>query len=182
VTAVTDSNGTAAATATINLSAGVYKISAAFAGDDYYYSAASSASPYVVWEPIAGLSAKGSGKIDKAGVEEAEFGFHIKYEDGRLYPEGELEYEEEIKESDNHQHDNEIELESTSIDWLIVSDNVTIFEGQAKFEHQNGSYTFRVIAFDNGKPGAGIDTFELYIDGLLYSGGTLVKGDIRLKD
>ena len=179
VVAATDGNGWASTTATIDLPAGVYKITAAFAGDGYYRSIETSPSTFVVWEPIAGLSAKGSGRITKAGVKKAEFGFNIKYPKTSPYPKGEFEYEEEFRDASGKEKD--IELESTAINWLVVADGLAIFDGQAAFEHQSGVHTFRVFAVDNGKPGAGIDTFELYLDGLPFASGTLVKGDVIVK-
>ena len=176
VAAATDGNGLASTTSAIDLPAGVYKITADFAGDDYYRSIETSPSTFVVWEPIAGLSAKGSGRITKAGVKKAEFGFNIKYPKTSPYPKGEFEYEEEFRDASGKEK--EIELESTAINWLVVSDGLAIFDGQAAFEHQSGVHTFRVFAVDNGKPGADSDTFELYLDGLPFASGTLVKGDV----
>jgi len=177
--AVTDASGQATTTATVDLPADVYKVRAVFAGDENYLPANSAGSPYVVWEPIVGLSAKGSGKLNKVGSKETEFGFNVKYTNESPYPKGKLEYEEEFIGANGKKQ--EIEFEGEWIDWLLVSGNMTIFEGRGRFEHQADIHVFRVIAIDNGKPGAGVDSFELYVDGLPFASGTLTKGDIIVK-
>ena len=58
--------------------------------------------------------------------------------------------------------DADINLKSTSIDWLTISSVNAHFQGTATINGE-GVYTFRVKVTDNGEPGAGADFFDIKI-------------------
>ena len=56
----------------------------------------------------------------------------------------------------------DLNLKSTSIDWLVISSENAQFKGQARVNGTEG-YFFRVIAKDFGEPGVDTDEFDIKI-------------------
>ncbi|MCK4267889.1 MAG: Ig-like domain repeat protein, partial [Actinomycetia bacterium] len=187
VTATTNASGIATVAETITVPAGVYQVNVSFSGDAYYLSSYPPASMLVVWEPTDDQSAMGGGEIQKTGVEKAKFGFNVEY-DKALLLEGKFKYKEETEHDDGGHNEasgdekNKLKFESTRLDWMIIADQVVMFGGKAKHKDLPEIHTFRVTAFDYGKPGAGVDEFILEIDGLIFASGTLTKGNIMIKN
>ncbi len=91
----------------------------------------------------------------------ATFGFVAQYQKGQA--QGNLEFQF---------HDSGINLESTSITWLVVSESSAQFKGTAIVNGDSG-YHFRVMAHDGGSQGT--DTFAIKIWlGDPDAGGTLI--------
>jgi len=122
---------------------------------------------FVVYDPNGGF-ATGGGWIAPDSEStlpggRANFGFVAKYKSGASS--GNLEFQ--YKDAD-------INLKSTSIDWLVISGTSAQFQGRGTINGE-GLYTFRVLAKDNGEPGAGTDHFDIRI----WSGTSTEAGPIH---
>ena len=132
---------------------------------------------FVVYDPDGG-SATGEGCFDPDGVSiraKADFEFAVKYK--KDVSTGNLGFKDE---------DADIKLKSTSIDWLVISSVSAQFQGTGTINDE-GLYTFRVQAQDNGKPGAGSDQFDINIwngtdmaDLYYKANNTIADGDIKV--
>ncbi len=110
---------------------------------------------FVVYDPEGGF-ATGGGWIhpDEESTlpgGKATFGFVAKYRQGSSTGNLEFQY-----------NDADINLKSTTIDWLIISGVSAQFQGVATINSE-GIYTFRVRVKDNGEPGIGSDEFNIKI-------------------
>lgn len=110
---------------------------------------------FVVYDPEGGF-ATGGGWIypDEASTlpgGKANFGFVAKYKRGSSTGNLEFQYQ-----------DAEINLKSTTIDWLVISGVSAQFQGTGTINGE-GVYTFRVMARDKGEPGVGTDEFDIKI-------------------
>lgn len=123
---------------------------------------------FVVYDPEGGF-ATGGGWIcpDEESTlpgGKATFGFVAKYKQDSSTGNLEFQY-----------HDAEINLKSTTIDWLVISGVSAQFQGTATINGE-GLYTFRVSAKDNDEPGVGSDEFDIKIwDGTDTEAGPLHK-------
>ncbi|MEA1864274.1 MAG: post-COAP-1 domain-containing protein, partial [Euryarchaeota archaeon] len=81
----------------------------------------------------------------------ANFGFTAKYKDNSSTGKLNFQYS-----------DAGIHLKSTSIDWLTISSVSAQFQGNGTI-NDDGLYTFKVHAKDNGEPGADTDHFDIKI-------------------
>ncbi len=110
---------------------------------------------FVVYDPTGGFATGGGWLIPDAESTvpngRANFGFLAKYKDGGSTGNLEFQYK-----------DAEINLKSSSIDWLTITGISAIFQGTATI-NGDGLYTFRVTAKDNAEPGAGADNFDIRI-------------------
>ena len=110
---------------------------------------------FVVYDPDGGFATGGGWFYPDSESTlpggKATFGFAAKYRDGRSS--GNLEFQ--YKDAD-------INLKSTTIDWLVISDVSAQFQGTGTI-NGTGMFTFRVLAKDNGEPGAGADHFDIRI-------------------
>ena len=116
---------------------------------------ASESTAFIIYDPEGGF-ATGGGWIIADGEStlssgRANFGFVAKYKKG--VSTGNLEFQYQ---------DAEINLKSMTIDWLTISSNKAIFQGTGTINNE-GLYTFRVMADDNGEPGAEVDLFNIKI-------------------
>ena len=133
---------------------------------------------FVVYDPNGG-SATGEGWFDPDGesIPKADFEFAVRYKKG--VSTGKLDFTDK---------DADIKLKSTSIDWLVISSVSAQFQGTGTIKGEEGLYTFRVQADDNGKPGAGFDYFEIKIwdgtnteaDPIYEANNTIADGDIKV--
>jgi len=110
---------------------------------------------FVIYDPEGGF-ATGGGWIhpDEESTlpgGKANFGFVAKYKQGSSTGHLEFQY-----------NDADINLKSTTIDWLIISSVSAQFQGVATINSE-GIYTFRVRVKDNGEPGIGSDEFNIKI-------------------
>jgi hypothetical protein len=110
---------------------------------------------FVVYDPEGGF-ATGGGWIlpDEQSTlpgGKANFGFVAKYKKGSSTGNLEFQY-----------HDADINLKSTTIDWLVISTVAAHFQGTGTINGE-GLYTFRVTVKDNGAPGVGVDVFDIKI-------------------
>ncbi len=110
---------------------------------------------FVVYDPKGGFATGGgwfnpdSNSTLPGG--RANFGFEAKYKNGNAT--GNLEFQ--YKDAD-------INLKSMTIDWIVISGVSAQFQGTGTI-NGTGLYTFRVLAKDNGEPGAGVDYFDISI-------------------
>jgi hypothetical protein len=108
---------------------------------------------FIVYDPSAGF-ATGGGWITPENIEnKATFGFVTKYKEGEHAPEGNLEFQYNYRG---------INLKSTSLEWLTVSNNRAIFQGTATI-NGNGFFTFRVQAIDGDMTGGQPDHFAIKV-------------------
>ena len=110
---------------------------------------------FVVYDPAGGF-ATGGGWINPDSMStlpggKASFGFVAKYRDGKSTGNLEFQY-----------NDANINLKSTTIDWLVISGVSAQFQGTGTIGGE-GVYTFRVLAKDNGEPGVDVDEFDIKI-------------------
>jgi len=129
---------------------------------------------FVVYNP-AGGRATGEGWFDPDGGGKADFEFTARYKND--VSTGKLDFKDK---------DADIKLKSTSINWLVISSVSAQFQGTGTINGE-GLYTFRVQAKDNGKPGAGVDYFDIKIwngtdmaDLYYKANNTIVDGDIKV--
>lgn len=94
------------------------------------------------WDKQAGL-------VNEGG--KATFGFVAKQKKGSSSGQLEFQY-----------HADDLNLKSTSYDWVTVATTQVMFEGVGKSNGEDG-YKFRVRAVDGDKLGTGIDRFEIRI-------------------
>jgi hypothetical protein len=110
---------------------------------------------FVVYDPTGGFATGGGWLIPDSESTQpggrANFGFVAKYKNG--VSTGNLEFQYK---------DAQINLKSTSIDWLVISGVSAQFQGTATVNGE-GPFTFRVNAKDNAEPGAGVDGFDIRI-------------------
>jgi parallel beta-helix repeat protein len=110
---------------------------------------------FVVYDPAGGFATGGGWFYPDSESTlpggKANFGFVAKYKRGSST--GNLEFQ--YKDAD-------INLKSTTIDWLVISGVSAQFQGTGTINGQ-GLYTFRVMAKDNGEPGTGSDLFNIKI-------------------
>jgi parallel beta-helix repeat protein len=111
---------------------------------------------FVVYDPSGGFATGGGwfhpdteSSLSSEG--KANFGFVAKYRKGSSTGNLEFQYK-----------DGEINLKSTSIDWLVISGTSAQLQGTGTINGE-GLYTFRVRATDSGEPGAGIDHFDIKV-------------------
>ncbi|MFA4880246.1 MAG: HYR domain-containing protein [Candidatus Doudnabacteria bacterium] len=115
---------------------------------------------FVVYDPSGGFAIGGGwfypddseGSLSSAG--KANFGFNAKYKDSSST--GNLEFQ--------YKSGPDINLKSTTIDWLVISETSAQFQGTGTI-NGTGLYTFRVMAKDNAEPGIGADHFDIRIWG-----------------
>jgi len=110
---------------------------------------------FVVYDPQGGFATGGGWFTPDAESTlpggRANFGFVAKYKSGAST--GNLEFQ--CKDAN-------INLKSTSIDWLTISGVSAQFQGRGTINGQ-GLYTFRTRATDNAEPGVGADHFDIKI-------------------
>jgi len=108
---------------------------------------------FVIYDPEAGFVTGGGSIIPGAGSNPAEpaasFEFVARYKKEAFA--GSLEYQY-----------SDINLESTSIDWLVIIGAGACFQGTGTINGA-GLYTFRVMVKDGGEPGVGMDKFDIMI-------------------
>lgn len=150
--AVTDAAGIATGILVINQTQGVYEAEAAFAGDDYYLTAMSPPSYFVVFDPFSGQKVTGGGWL-ATGIGKANFGFNAEYKSGAIVPTGELQYKD---------HGTGLTVHSTGFSWLVFSGNYAILSGLATV-NGIGGYTFRFEVSDLGEPGKNTDRFMISV-------------------
>lgn len=110
---------------------------------------------FVVYDPEGGF-ATGGGWIypDEESTlpgGKANFGFVAKYRHGSSTGNLEFQY-----------NDADINLKSTTIDWLVISGVSAHFQGTGTINGEE-LYTFRVMTKDNGEPGVSSDEFNIRI-------------------
>lgn len=115
----------------------------------------------------------GGGWIDaKQKMSGKSFGFVSEYTDGDDRIKGDVEF-------NNHQtkdvfHSTEIETQT-----IDKSTNTAMVTGKGRLNGETG-HTFKLIVSDKGEPGAGVDTFEIYVDGTLIGSNILEGGNIQI--
>jgi len=110
---------------------------------------------FVVYDPAGGF-ATGGGWFNPDSEStlpggRANFGFVAKYQSGGSTGNLEFQYK-----------DANINLKSTTINWLVISEVSAQFQGTGTI-NGTGFYTFRVLAKDNAEPGVGADYFDIKI-------------------
>jgi hypothetical protein len=152
--AQTDSTGTAQAAVT-DIPVGVYTVTTRFTGDDCYYYGSGDTAVLAVYDPTGGFATGGGWYMaddEATGLNgRANFGFNVKYK--QEVSTGNLEFQFQT---------GDINLKSTSINWLVISSANAQFKGTARVNGTDG-YVFRVIAKDFGDPGSGADEFDIKI-------------------
>ena len=161
---------------------GVYTLTVT-ATDNLGNVATSDAIPFVIYDPSGGFATGGGwfypdaeSNLPSSG--KASFGFVAKYKDASA--KGDLEFQ--------YKSGPDINLKSTSIDWLVLNAVSAQFQGAGTI-NGTGWYTFRVMAKDNAEPGAGADTFSIKVwEGADTSGDPIYKaknvltgGNIRVR-
>jgi PKD repeat protein len=117
----------------------------------------------VVYDPSDGFTTGGGWFVPDAAsyiggdpvtdeVSKATFGFVVKYKKGASSPDGQLQFQYNA---------GDINLHSTSMSWLVISDHAVRFKGEATINGE-GAYTFKVTANDLSSAG-GDDTFKIEI-------------------
>jgi hypothetical protein len=153
VRAFTDSLGIAHVVQ--DLPVGVYKVDITFTGDDCFYFSSTNSAVIAVYDPTGGFATGGGWyeAVDEVTEEpgRANFGFTVRYKQEAST--GNLEFQFQT---------GDINLKSTSIDWLVISEANGQFKGQGMINGTYG-YFFRVIAKDLGEPGIGTDEFDIKI-------------------
>ena len=149
-----DEVGTVRVTAT-DVPVGVYTVKADFRGDGCYYRGSEDYATIAVYDPTGGFATGGGWYIaadDVTGSSgRANFGFNVKYKSE--VASGNLEFQFQA---------GDLNLKSTAISWLAMSQTNAQFRGQARVNGLDGFF-FRVIARDVGDPGVGTDEFDIKI-------------------
>ena len=91
----------------------------------------------------------GIGNVTPGG--KATFGFVAKHKDNKSS--GQLQFQSKT---------DDLNLKSTSYDWVTLSNTQVIFQGEGRLNGVPG-YKFRVHAFDGDKTGTGVDRFTIRI-------------------
>jgi hypothetical protein len=150
----TDETGSAMTTV-YDLQVGVYKIINKFIGDDCFYHSSQIFTMLAIYDSGSGFATGGGWYMasdEVTGISaRANFGFNVKYKQD--VSTGNLEFQF---------HTGNLNLKSTSIDWIVISGSNAQFKGQGRFNGIDG-YFFRVTAKDFGEPGAGTDEFDIKI-------------------
>ena len=132
---------------------GVYTLQ--ITATDFYDNTASEELTFVLYDPNGGFATGGGWFItdEESTMPDGRvnFGFVAKYK--KSVSTGNLEFQYQ---------DADINLKSTSIDWLTISNNKAIFQGTGTINNE-GLYTFRVMATDNAEPGVDEDHFDIKI-------------------
>ncbi|UCG58876.1 MAG: hypothetical protein JSU70_05050, partial [Phycisphaerales bacterium] len=135
---------------------------------------------FVVYDPGDGFATGGGWFLPDSESTlpggKAEFGFVAKYKQGSST--GNLEFQYKAAE---------INLKSTTIDWLVISGVSAQFQGTATI-NGSGLYTFHVMAKDNGEPGVDADHFNIRIwegtdteaDPIHKAKNTIAGGNIKV--
>lgn len=109
---------------------------------------------FVVYDPTAGFVTGGGWIIPDVAIgEKATFGFVSKYKKGSTTPSGNLEFQYSYED---------MNLKSTEMYWLVISDNSAIFQGKGTINGE-GLYTYRVDATDGDKTAGKPDHFKITI-------------------
>jgi hypothetical protein len=110
---------------------------------------------FVIYDSSTGFATGGGWIIPEPelGNNKATFGFVAKYKKGSTTPDGNLQFQYNYRD---------INLKSTSIEWLVISNNKAIFQGTASINGQ-GTYKFRVEATDGDLTGGQADHFMIRI-------------------
>lgn len=130
----------------------------------------------VVYDP-AGGRVTGEDWFDPDSGGKADFEFTDRYKND--VSKGKLDFKDK---------DADIKLKSTSIDWLVFSSASAQFKGTGTINGED-LYIFRVQVDDNGKPGAGVDHFDIKIwdctdteaDSYYKANNTIADGDIKVQ-
>jgi hypothetical protein len=155
-TDTTDSSGYAEAIIQ-GVQVGVYTIRVSVSSDDCFclYQGSDVYATLAVYDPTGGFATGGGWYVaddEVTGISgSANFGFNVKYKKDAST--GNLEFQFQT---------GSIDLKSTSIDWIVMSERNAQFAGQGRLKGTYGYY-FRVIAKDFGEPGAGADEFDIKI-------------------
>ena len=135
---------------------------------------------FIIYDPDGGFATGGGWFItDEESTlpyGRANFGFVAKYQKGKSTGNLEFQYQ-----------DADINLKSTTIDWLTISSNKVIFQGTGTINNE-GLYTFRVMATDTAEPGVNQDHFDIKIwegtdteeDPIHKAKNTLSGGNIKV--
>jgi len=140
--------------------------------------------PFVICDPsVRKVSGWGLLKFPKATpveFEGANFSFFVKYDKGRTAPSGDFEFS-----PFNIEYPTRRVLKSTSMDWLVISNNKALFQGTGTINKQ-GKYNFRVQATERHHAGQPDniqvtiwDTPSIDINPVHYK-GDLIKGKIEV--
>jgi hypothetical protein len=110
---------------------------------------------FVIYDQSAGFATGGGWIIPEPELSDykATFGFVAKYHKGATTPNGNLEFQYNYRD---------INLKSTEIEWLAISNNKAIFQGTATINGEE-LYTFRVQATDGDLTGDQPDNFMIKI-------------------
>lgn len=116
---------------------------------------------------VAGVAVNGAGWILKDGSR-ATFGFHgRRQESGNL--KGNLEYVD---------HSANLNIKSETMTALVIGGRTAVAAYNSTVNGESG-YVARVTSTDNGEPGKGADTFDIYVTGpnsFTYSASALLDG------
>ncbi|MEN8907140.1 MAG: post-COAP-1 domain-containing protein [Clostridiales bacterium] len=174
-----DCNSNGEATLIQSFDVGVYSVVATLLENNYFVSCETTESIIPVYDPTSG-HACGGGLINvddqsSGNIGKARFGFTTKYKDGEAKGNFKFNYK-----------DGNLKIKSKDINWLMINDTNTQFEGTATMRNQEGIYTYRVNCIDNGDN----DTFSITIwegtdtnaDPIYVANNmSLSKGKIKIK-
>jgi hypothetical protein len=136
-------NGVAAVS--VDMSVGMYSITATLLGHGYF-TATDTSALVPVYNPESGMTTGGGWiHVDNpayGNTGKYNFGFNVKYKNGE--PEGSLQL---------HYHETGIKLKAESFEWLVIDGMTSQFQGVGTIKDQTGSYTFRISCYDNGNQG-----------------------------
>ncbi len=109
---------------------------------------------FIVFDPYVGFTTGGGWIVPEPDVgEKATFGFVSKYKKDSQAPDGNLEFQYQYCD---------LNLKSSQIDWMTISNNKAIFQGIATINGE-GLYTFRVQATDGGLTGDQPDQIHIKV-------------------
>ena len=146
VSAVTDTNGVASVEVTAPPTAGVFEITADFAGDDLHQASTAATVLGAVYDPEGGF-VTGGGWIespeDAYAAEptltgRANFGFVSKYKKGATTPTGQTEFQFQVASLNFH---------SDTYQWLVVAGHKAMYKGTGTINGE-GNYGFMLTAID----------------------------------
>ncbi len=159
--AVTDTDGVASCEVMAPPTAGVYEITAEFAGDDLHQASTATALG-AVYDPDGGFvtgggwidSLEGAYADDPTLTGRANFGFVSKYKKGADVPTGQTEFQFQVADLNFH---------SDTYEWLVVAGARAQYKGTGTINGE-GNYGFMLTAIDAKlTPSTDVDKFRIKI-------------------